>query len=467
MRQASALGFDRASKSWVTDAGGSVGRVPPLDGVLLVDNAALDEGGQDFGHILRRRPTAVLEPGSSEDVVRMVNFAREQGIKIGARGRGSSVFGQSQVEGGILIRMQAYSPVPVFGENWVWVGAGRSWTEVLGLTLERGLRPPVLTHNTELSVGGTLSVGGMDGGSYRHGGQVDNVLELEVVTGEGRLETCSPTQLAELFDAILAGLGQCGIIVRAKLRLVPAGTQVRIFELLYPDLETMLQDERLMVADGRIDRISGYLFPSISGRWRYYVQADHNFSPSDEPGMDLLPAGLNHLHGFERVYSMPYFDFVTHNPRQTDLGQSGKIKLPHPWLDVFVPDSKADQYLAETMGTLTPADIGVDFPISFFFINTEACSRPLLRLPDEPSACLWNLMTTMPDQAAAERVVALNRQFFDRARAVGGKHLPVSAMPLSREDWQEHFDPYWDQLVNAKARFDPDNILSPGPGIFS
>jgi cytokinin dehydrogenase len=467
MTGANALGFDRVSQSWVADAAGrSVGQVPPLDGALLVDEAALSDGGEDFGHIQCRRPLAVLEPGSSEDVVRMVNFAREQGIRIGARGRGSSVFGQSLVEGGILIKMQAFNPAPVFGADRVQVSAGRSWTEVLALTLPRGLRPPVLTHNTELSVGGTLSVGGMDGGSYRHGGQVDNVLELEVVTGEGSLETCSATRLPELFNAVLAGLGQCAIILRATLRLVPAGSHVRIFELLYPDLNTMLDDERLMVADGRVDRISGYLFPSVGGKWRYYIQADHNFAPPDEPGKELLPPGMKYMRGFERVYSMPYFDFVTHNPRQTDLGQTGRIKLPHPWLDVFVPASEADQYLADTMGKLTPADIGVDFPISFFFVNTAACTRPLLRLPDEPLACLWNLMTTMPDREAADRIVDLNRQFFDRARAVGGKHLPVSAMPLSRQDWQEHFDPYWEQFVRAKHRFDPDNILSPGPGIF-
>jgi FAD/FMN-containing dehydrogenase len=306
----------------------------------------------------------------------------------------------------------------------------------------------------------------MDGGSYRHGGQVDNVLELEVVTGEGRLERCSEQQNPELFNAVLAGLGQCAIILRAKLRLIPAGSHVRIYELLYPDLASMLDDERSMVADGRIDRISGYIFPSVSGRWRYYIQADHNFTPPDEPGMDLLPEQSRHLRGFERVYSMSYLDFVTHNPRQAELGRSGRIRLHHPWLDVFVPDSSANQYLAETMGTLTPADIGVDFPISFFFVNTAACTRPLLQLPAEASACLWNLMTTAPDPEAAERNVAMNRRFFDQARAVGGKHLPVSAMPLTPQDWEEHFGSHWEGLVTAKSRFDPDNVLTPGPGIF-
>ena len=467
MKETNILGFDRAGLTWVTRGSAQPAvKVPPLDGTLRIDATALEAAGEDFGHLRRRRPLAVLEPGSDEDVVRMVRFAREQGLKIGARGGGSSVYGQSQVEGGILVKMSAMNRPPVFDGERAVVGAGLTWARVLADSLKHGLRPPVLTHNVELSVGGTLSVGGMDGGSYRHGAQLDNVLELTVVTGEGKLETCSAERLPELFEAVLGGLGQCALILRAALRLIPGHTHARVFELLYPDLPTMLADERLLVADGRLDRISGYVFPSANGRWSYYIQADTGFTPPAEPDTEVLPAGLGNLRGFERIYTAPYYDFVANNPRQAALKASGRIKLPHPWLDVFVPDSAADRYLADTFGTLSPADIGVDFPISFFFVNTTVCRRPLLRLPDEASACLFNLMTTATDAQAAEKMVAMNRRFFDRARQVGGKQLPVCAMPLSQQDWREHYGPAWGQFNAAKRRFDPDKILSPGPGIF-
>ena len=467
MRLANVLGFDPDNRSWVMDDSRQpLVTLPPLEGVLHIHETALNEAADDFGHLRHLRPIAVLEPRSNEDVVSIVRFARAHGIKIGVRGRGSSVYGQSQVEGGILINMASLNTQSIFGANCVEVSAGLTWAQVLEETLPRGMRPPVLTHNVELSVGGTLSVGGMDGGSYRHGGQVDNVLELLVVTGEGVLETCSPAQLPELFDAVLAGLGQCGIILRATLRSIPAHTHARVFELLYPDLPTMLDDERLLVNDGRIDRISGYVFPSAGGRWSYYVQADHNCMPSEALDRDFMPSGLHHLRGFERIYTAPYYDFVANNPRQAALKADGRIKLPHPWLDVFVPDSVANQYLAETFGSLTPADIGVDFPISFFFINTAVCKRPLLQLPAEESACLFNLMTTITKPETTKHMVDQNRQFFDRARELGGKHLPVSAMPLTKQDWREHFGSAWEQFSQAKRRFDPDNILSPGLGIF-
>ena len=46
-----------------------------------------------------------------------------------------------------------------------------------------------------------LSVGGIGGTMYRDGAQVDNVLALVVVTGEGRIVSCSPHEQRGLFEA--------------------------------------------------------------------------------------------------------------------------------------------------------------------------------------------------------------------------------------------------------------------------
>ena len=58
-------------------------------------------------------------------------------------------------------------------------------------TLPRGLTPPVLTDYLNLSVGGTLAVGGVGATTPRYGLQSDNVLEIDVVTGRGEVLTCS------------------------------------------------------------------------------------------------------------------------------------------------------------------------------------------------------------------------------------------------------------------------------------
>lgn len=85
---------------------------------------------------------------------------------------------------------------------------------------------------TGLTVGGVLSVGGCPL-SNDEGAVVDRVRELTVVTGTGDLVRCSPTANRDLFDAALGGLGQCGIIVRALLDLVPAKPMARTYLLHY------------------------------------------------------------------------------------------------------------------------------------------------------------------------------------------------------------------------------------------
>ena len=93
---------------------------------------------------------------------------------------------------------------------------------MLRATLAQGKTPPVLTDYLELSVGGTLIVGGVGGTTSAFGVQSDNVIDMEVVTGEGKKVTCSTSDNAGLFNAVRAGLGQVGVITKATLKLVAA-----------------------------------------------------------------------------------------------------------------------------------------------------------------------------------------------------------------------------------------------------
>jgi hypothetical protein len=68
----------------------------------------------------------------------------------------------------------------------------------------------------------------------------DGVLPIEppsrkVVAGEAEVKRCSAEVNRELFEAALAGLGQCGIIARAIIDVVPALPLVQIFQIPYTD----------------------------------------------------------------------------------------------------------------------------------------------------------------------------------------------------------------------------------------
>src|SRR5690606_5402162 len=101
-------------------------------------------------------------------------------------------------------------------------GGGVLWMDLIKKAFGEGLTPPAITGYTQLGVAGTLSIGGLGAmTSNTVVSQADQVQRLQVVTGAGDLVDCSPTENADLFNAMCAGQGQCGVIVRATVNMVP------------------------------------------------------------------------------------------------------------------------------------------------------------------------------------------------------------------------------------------------------
>jgi cytokinin dehydrogenase len=167
---------------------------------LLLDQASRRTYAQDYGQIIHEEPSAVLRPGSVEDIRRMLGFARGFGLRIAARGQGHQPLGQAQVSGGLVIDMRSLRAVHSVSPDRLDVDAGADWRTVVRCALSHGLTPPVLTAYLGLTVGGTLSIGGIGTTTFRYGAQVDHVLELQVVTGEGQVLTCSETSHRDLFE---------------------------------------------------------------------------------------------------------------------------------------------------------------------------------------------------------------------------------------------------------------------------
>ncbi|WP_224245698.1 FAD-binding protein [Hyalangium gracile] len=441
--------------------------VPGLDGVLVSSEPELRGAADDFGHVVSRRPSAVLRPGSVDDIARTVQFARRHGVKIGPRGRAHAMYGHAQVQAGIVIDMGSLSEIHSMGEDRVDVDAGISWSELVARTLPQGLTPPILTDYLNLSVGGTLSMGGVSGASFRHGVQVDNVLELHVVTGEGRRVTCSPTLHRELFEATLAGMGQCGIIVRATLRLLPAPTHVRVFDLGYADPAQQLQDELRAIEDGRFDYVVGCIVP-MGGQWMYRMLGIAYYTPPARPEDARLLEGLSYQRGSEQIMDCTYFEFLNRLvPPLAEVERLGLLAHPHPWCDLLVPASRLEEFLGQVLQEVAHAELSPYFPILLYPFKRDRLTRPLFRVPEEDTFFLVDILrTASPETVDAARMVAHNRQLFERNRSWGGTHYAISAIPLSHEDWRRHYGSVWEGFAAAKRRYDPDNVLTPGPGIF-
>lgn len=472
------VGFDPATRAWATErtalrttAGDAFDQVPPLDGELLTDHTSRNAAAEDFGHLIHRRPAAVLRPGSVHDVVVMVRFCRRHGIPVAPRGQGHATYGQAQTDGGLVIETAPLNQIgPVLWDGTVSVGAGARWSAVAKSTLRHGLTPPVFTDYLELSVGGTLSVGGLGGQTHRHGAQVDTVTELQVVTGGGELVRCSATRQADLFDAVRAGLGQCAVVVGATLRLVPAPSTVRHFQLPYRELAVFLADQRRLTAERRFDYVEGLVFPDESGDFRVHVLEAVAYGPpaGPEPDDEELLAGLRFETAGMTADTLDYFAFLDRiAPSVADQKERGLWDDPHPWLNLLLPSASVESLAAGILGDLEPEDVGAGV-VLLYPLRRELLRAPLLRMPDDPVPYLLAVLRTGPpdDSATVERLLAANRTAYETVRDAGGKQYPVGSIPFQRPDWRDHFGPAFAALEDARRRYDPAGILVPGQGIF-
>lgn len=465
MAGAFVLGLDPVTRTWVTSASadGPLDHLPKLDGRLRIDAAALEAAAEDFGHVVHRTPLAVLEPGSVQDVVKMVRFCRKHGLKVAGRGQGHTTNGQAQVAGGLVIDLGTLNDIQITGDR-ATVGAGAKWSAVLNASLPSGLTPPVLTDYIELSVGGTLSVGGLGGQIGHHGAQVDTALELEVVTGKGKRVTCSRRRKADVFYAVLAGLGQCGIIVKATIKLVPAPTTVRVYNLFYPSVAALTAAQLRMVDEKRFSYLEGQLQSSETG-WKYMMEAvAYDATAADD---DRLTDGLGHT-SFTAT-DQGYYEFADRiGPIVEILKAIGEWTRPHVWLDSLLPASATNELVEGVLPTLSPQTIGLSAVILLYPIPTHLLQAPLLRMPSERHAFLFSLLkTSSPGSDDPAAMAAANRAFYEQLRARGGGWYPVGTVPLTTADWSAHYGPVWPFFEAARHTHDPDNILTPGQGIFA
>ncbi|MCK1514684.1 FAD-binding protein [Bradyrhizobium sp. 190] len=442
---------------------------PPFPGNVSLDAEARAATAHDFGRLIHMQPRGVLRPASSADIASLMRWARSQGVKVAARGQGHSIYGRALVENGIVVDMAAMNSIRDIRQDRVVVDAGATWRDLLDATLAQGLTPPVLTNYLGLSVGGTVAVGGIGAASSRHGMQTDNVIALDVVTGDGNEVSCSATENPDLFNAVRAGLGQCGIVTRATLRLMRAPERVRRFQLFYRDLPSLTADQRRVLTEGRFDQLQGAVLPDGRGGWRYQLDGAVYHASGSTPDDKAVLSGLSDERGAAVIADLTYReDALAFGKFESLLRSKGQWSTPQPWLLTFLRGSNAERLAGDILAGLTGDAVGPFGRITVYPVFTKAFGTPLVRLPEEDVVFVFNLIRipASNDAATAERMAAENRTLYDRIREAGGVQYPVGAFAMSPFDWEIHFGAGWPQLREAKQRHDPGHLLAPGYNVF-
>jgi cytokinin dehydrogenase len=166
------------------------------------------------------------------------------------RAGGYSQSGQSVPLDGLTLDMSQLNRIgaPDAGAMSIDCEAGARWRDVIARCVTSGVLPAVVPLNLDLTVGGTVSAGGVGATSHTYGPVVGNVSELTAVTGSGTLARAMPGE--DLFDAVAGGVGRCGVITSVRVRLRKAAPHVRTFCLAYESVAPWLADQQTLAAGG-------------------------------------------------------------------------------------------------------------------------------------------------------------------------------------------------------------------------
>lgn len=440
----------------------------------------------DYGGYVQHVPAGIVRATSVEEIVAGLHYAKKHDLKVAVRGAGHSTHGQAQVADGLVFDLRGLNQVLEVTPESMWVEAGVQWRTVAQRASNSGRTFPVFTDYLATTVGGTLTVGGVGSRTWQMGTQSDHVLELEVVTGEGKVVHCSPARHADLFNAVRAGLGQFGIITKARLRLIPAPQQAHYHRALYANFDSFWQELNLLVNEADYEGIQGFALgndaqsivghigpaavgfplPTEAGPWLYCIETVKFL---DQPA-DLsttAPKRQGWLPGGYFVFDLPYLAYIDRlGPVEEMLKQLGLWQLPHPMLDVIVPGSQAQGFVSEALAALSPAEVAG--PVLIYPYQRQHLRTPFFRAPNEERVALFGLMRTTipPTPAHVQAQVAENRRIYERAVACGGCYYPIDSVPMTPADWQQHFSEQWCAFTEAKEKFDPTQRLNPGQGIF-
>ncbi|MCY4505391.1 MAG: FAD-binding protein [Acidobacteria bacterium] len=444
--------------------------IAPLRAVVALrdDDEGREAASTDFGRLVRRMPRAVVTPRSPEDVRRTLDFACRAHCPVAVRGAGHSQAGQSLTDGGLLLDMTGLDRIGEIRDGAIRVQAGATWRSLVRHVQARGHLPPVLTTNLDVTVGGTLSTGGLGASSHRYGAQTDNVDELVVVTGDARQLRCSRTENPALFDCVRCGLGQFAVITEARIRLRRALPDVRTFFLAYDDVEALMQDQRQAVSDDRFEYVASACLPRAVGLERLLARGSpfaarrYVMSLTAELDRELDPGGA--LAGLRGGRLLGVEDGSGRDvPFGLDRSGSGNREdrsLAHPWIEGIVPWRDAGRCVAEVLADL-PSALPADTAVLLWSARRDRFGAPMLALPAGELLMGFAVLPAVKP-AALPRLLPGLEAAGRRLTTMGGKRYLSGWIDYDHEQWRAHFGDLWPRVLEWKASFDPRGILNPG-----
>ena len=444
------------------------GRRARLRGALLrPGDAGFGDATLLWNGMIAKTPALVVRPTGTADVVAAVEAAREHGVPLSVRGGGHHIAGTALVDGGLPLDMSGLRGVDVDPvARTATVQAGCVLGDVDRETQLHGLATP-LGFISEVGVAGLTLGGGLGYLSRRFGWTVDNLLEVEIVTADGRVRRASRDESPDLFWAIRGAGANLGVVTSFTFRLHEVGPTVHGGLILWPfdRADEVLAAYRTIAAEAPRELSVWMLMlhappaPFVPEPWhgRAVCAMVVCFSGAPEDA-DAALAPL-------RAVPDPVVDLVGPMPytQVQSYLDDGEPKGHHYyWKTEFVAELP-DELLDATRDMFSRCPIpGAE--IGFLHLGGAIGDRA----PDDGAVgnrdARWVFGITgmwEPNHPGADGFPGWVRAAWQRIRpfSTGGNYVNFQTADEGDERVRATYGPRYDRLARIKDRYDPDNLF--------
>ena len=235
----------------------------------------------------------------AEDIYEAFQLAKKLGLTVAARGTGLSYNDVSLNSGGIVLDMTGMDQI------LEWDPASGVVRCESGVTLEQlwkrvepdGWWPPVVSGTMKSTLGGCLAANIHGKNNFKAGTIGEHVVEFTAMLPTGALVTCTPKKNADLFHAMISGLGMLGVFttVTMKMKRIHSGL-ISVDAWHVPDLRRQLSGLLEHAPDH--DYIVGWLDTTARGRGlgRGQIHAANNLKEGEDPNAEeTMKLAYQHL----------------------------------------------------------------------------------------------------------------------------------------------------------------------------
>ncbi len=186
---------------------------------ILPGDSEYDSARRIWNGMIDRRPGLIAKAAGLDDVIRTIEFARQNDLLLAVRAGGHSLAGKCICDDGVVLDLSLMKTIEVDpyrrmarAQAGMLLGEFDQATQAFGLATTLGTAP-------DTGMAGLTLGGGLGWLMNKQGLACDNLIAADLVTADGKVLRASANENPELFWALRGGSGNFGVVTNFSFRL--------------------------------------------------------------------------------------------------------------------------------------------------------------------------------------------------------------------------------------------------------